>query len=123
MTTTSTLVDDRPRNLAAQHHDHAAPRAESSTTPVGRTNTARRTPHHARSIGNALYGVAIVAVIAAFVASIVLLTAYEPGGGDVTTMSWPAAAAGMVGLFSAVAGLVLAFVASVRSDSTNRPGR
>ena len=123
MTTTSTLVEDQPRNITAPQHDHAAPRAESSTTPLRGTNSAPRTPHHARSIGNALYGVAIVAVIAAFVASIVFLTAYEPGGADVTTMSWPAAAAGMVGLFSAVAGLVLAFVASVRSDPSNRPGR
>lgn len=70
-----------------------------------------------------MYGVAIVAVIAAFVASLVFLTAYEPGGAEVTTMSWPAAAAGMVGLFSAVAGLAIAFVASVRSDPTHRPGR
>ena len=123
MTTTSTLVDDQPRNIAAPHHDHAASRPESSTTSLRRTNSALRTPHHARSVGNALYGVAIVAVIAAFVASIVFLTAYEPGGADVTTMSWPAAAAGMVGLFSAVAGLVLAFVASVRSEPTSRPDR
>jgi hypothetical protein len=123
MTTTSTLVDDQPRSIAAPHHVHAAARAESGTTPPRRTSWAPRTHRHTRSVGDALYGVAIVAVIAAFVASIAFLTAYEPGGADVTTMSWPAAAAGMVGVFSAVAGLVIAFVASVRSDPTDRPGR
>jgi hypothetical protein len=32
-------------------------------------------------------------------------------------MSWPAAAAGMVALFSGVGGFVLAFIAAVRTDS------
>ena len=86
-----------------------------TTTQPGRPESAPAASRRAGSTGTGLFVLAVVAVVAAFVASIVFLAAYEPGGAEVTTMSWPAAAAGMAGLFSAVAGLVLAFVASVRS--------
>ena len=114
---TTTLVDDRPTHLAASHHDHSAVHAESGATPPRPLPPSPPASRHGGSIGNGLFGVAVVAVIAAFVASIVFLSAYEPGDVEVTTMSWPAAVAGMVGLFSAVGGFVLAFIASVRSDS------
>ena len=118
MSTSSTLVDRRPISETRQHDDHAGARAESSATPLSRPEGAPASSRRARSSGTALFGVAVVAVVAAFVASIVFLVGYEPGGAEVTSMSWPAAVAGMIGLFSAVAGLALAFIASVRSDSS-----
>jgi len=114
---TITLVDDRPTHVETAHHDHAAVHAESGPTPPRPLPPSTPTSRHGGSIGNGLFGVAVVAVIAAFVASIVFLSAYEPSGAGVTTMSWPAAAAGMVALFSGVGGFVLAFLTAVRSDS------
>ena len=114
---TTTFVDDRPNDSAAAHRDHAGGRAESSATTLRPLTSSATASPRGRSVENGLFGLAVVAVIAAFVASIVFLTTYEPGDPGVTTMSWPAAAAGMVGLFSAVGGYVLAFIAAVRSDS------
>ena len=114
---TTTLVDKGPTHVATTHHDHSAVHAESGAIPPRPFAPSPAASRHRGSVGNGLFGVAVVAVIAAFVASIVFLTAYEPGDVEVTTMSWPAAAAGMVALFSGVGGFVLAFIASVRSDS------
>ena len=114
---TTTLIDDRPAHVATAHRDHWAVHAESGPTPPRPLPPPPPTSRHGGSIGNGLFGVAAVAVIAAFVASIVFLSAYEPGRAGVSTMSWPAAAAGMVALFSGVGGFVLAFIAAVRSDS------
>ena len=118
MSSSSTLVDDRPLNTTP-NDDHPDTQAEPSVTPPGRPDSlpVPAVSRHGRSTAAGLYGVAVVAVIAAFVASIVFLVAYEPGGAEVTTMSWPAAAAAMVGLLSAVAGFVLAFLATFRNDS------
>ena len=114
---TPTLVDDGPTHIATAHQGRSANHAKSRPTPPRPLSPSPRTSRRGKSIGNGLLGLAVVAVIAAFVASIVFLSAYEPGGAGVTTMSWPAAAAGMVALFSGVGGFVLAFIAAVRSDS------
>ena len=114
---TNALVDKGPTHVATTHHDHSADHAESGAIPPRPFAPSPAASRHRGSIGNGLFGVAVVAVVAAFVASIVFLSAYEPGGAGVTTMSWPAAAAGMVALFSGVGGYVLAFIAAVRSDS------
>jgi len=114
---TNALVDEGPTRVATTHHDHSADHGESGAIPPRPLAPSSAASRHKRSIGNGLFGVAVVAVIAAFVASIVFLSAYEPGGAEVTTMSWPAAAAGMVALFSGVGAYVLAFIAAVRSDS------
>lgn len=114
---TPTLIDDGPTYVATPHQGHSAVHAESRPTPPRPLPSSPRTSRSRKSIGNGRFGVAVVAVIAAFVASIVFLSAYEPGAAGVTTMSWPAAAAGMVALFSGVGGFVLAFIAAVRTDS------
>jgi hypothetical protein len=117
MTSSSALIDDRPFDVIATLDGHASTFAESSDMPEGRPDPPSGPSPRVRTTGAGLYRVAVVAVIAAFVASLVFLVAHEPGDAGVTTTSWPVAAAGMVGMLSAVAGYVLAFLAAFRSDS------
>jgi hypothetical protein len=53
-------------------------------------------------------------VLAAYLASLIRLGTYAPGGGDDTSLSGSALAAGVLGSYTAVAGLILGFIAAVR---------
>jgi hypothetical protein len=61
---------------------------------------------------------AAVVVAAAFVLSLVGLAVYAPNGADDAALDGPALAAGVLGIYAAVAGQVLGFVAAARSGST-----
>jgi hypothetical protein len=60
---------------------------------------------------------AIVVVAAVFLASLLGLGVYAGHGGEGISLSGPALVAGVAGMYAAVAGLVLGFIAAVRSES------
>lgn len=75
-------------------------------------------PGRRRPTSTFLLRLAVVVVIAAFVASLVGLVVYAPNGGDEVARRGLTLAAGVLGLYTAMAGQVLGFIAAVRSGDT-----
>lgn len=63
-----------------------------------------------------LFGLAVVVVVAGFLGSLISLSSYSPNGSDHSLLSGPAVAAGVLGMYTAVAGGLLGFIAAVRSE-------
>jgi hypothetical protein len=58
----------------------------------------------------------VVVVVVAFLVSLITLGIYAPNGNDHSLLSGPAVAAGVLGMYTAVAGGLLGFIAAVRSE-------
>ncbi len=127
MTTYHTITDVRPMT------DRPEPVTRKGGTELPPAVPGRRTqqdrvldhPHRRqafrtgqrRQIWSYLFRLAVVVVIAAFLASLTGLGHYASNGDDPTSLSGPAVAAGVLGMLTAVAGLVLGFIAAVRSEN------
>jgi hypothetical protein len=72
-------------------------------------------PRRHRSRSDRLLGAAAAVVVLGFVGALLGLVALVPDTSEITTLSGPAVVAGVVGMYTAVAGLTLAYVAAVRS--------
>jgi hypothetical protein len=59
----------------------------------------------------------VVVVVTVFLASLIGLGIYAPNGGDDPSLSGSAMAAGVLGMYTTVAGLVLGFIAALRSEN------
>jgi hypothetical protein len=95
-------------------HGQAATRSRVSTQqPVRR----RSSTEGASATKARLFPVAVVVVVVAVLVSLVGLVVTSPGQAEATTVPASAAVFGVVGMFSAVAGGLLAVIAAVRSQS------
>lgn len=128
MTTYQTITDDRPvidRSEPALRAGLAELSAGPSDRPthrdrvLGQRRRRRQKPRtgQRRPISTYLFRLAVVVVIAAFMASLIGLGIYAPDDGDRTSVSGPALAAGVLGMYAAVVGLVLGFIKAVRSEN------
>lgn len=68
-----------------------------------------------------LLRLAVVLVIAGFIASVIGLGIYAPTGGDGTVRSGPGLVAAVLGICAAMAGQILGFIAAVRSGHPSTP--
>ena len=117
---TITLIDRSSTNgtTAAPHNAFAesrtAPgRSDDLQQPVRRRGSGDR----ASSTKTRLFGVAVVTVGVAVLTSLVGLIVTGPGQAEATSVSAAAAVFGVVGMFSAIAGGLLAVIAAVRSQA------
>lgn len=95
-------------------HRQTATRSRVSThQPVrGRSSTEGASATKTR-----LFTVAVVVVLVAVLVSLIGLVVTGPAQAEATTVSTSAAVFGVVGMFSAIAGGLLAIIAAVRSQS------
>jgi hypothetical protein len=117
---TITFVDrsSTSRTTAAAHG--ALQRSGTATgTPPGPQPPARHrgSADRASSTKTRLFGVAVVTVVVAVLTSLVGLIVTGPGQVEATSVSAAAAVFGVVGMFSAIAGGLLAVIAAVRSQA------
>ena len=117
---TTTLVDQSsPSRTAGSRHD--AP--DRSYTVTGELTGQRQSPRsreleaRASSAKTKLFGLAVVAVVAGATISLLGLVVTGPGQTEATTVSGSAAIFGMVGMYSAIGGGLLAVIAALRSQS------
>jgi hypothetical protein len=89
--------------------EHRVPERRGLRRQVSRTGPRRPAPTR-------LFGLAVVVVVAAFLGSLIILGIYAPNGSDHSLLSGPAVAAGVLGMYTAVAGGLLGFIAAVRSE-------
>ena len=97
------------------HHRGTTHNCQAGTRQAGR---ARRAAFGAsgRPASTRLFGIAVVVVVAAFLGSLITLSIYAPNGSDHSLLSGPAVAAGVLGMYTAVGGGLLGFIAAVRSE-------
>jgi len=101
--TTDTITEDR----ATIDRPEAAEPAGLSEVPPGVPG---------RPAPTRLFGLAVIIVVVAFLGSLITLAIHAPNGGNHSLLSGPAVAAGVVGMYSAVAGGLLGFLVAVRSE-------
>jgi len=127
MTTDPTITEDQPTmarpepakraGLAEQPSGlsggpapgHRVPGRRGVRRMVSRTGSPPQPPI-------AFFALAVVVVVAAFSVSLITLSIYAPNGSDHSLLSGPAVAAGVLGMYTAVAGGLLGFIAAVRSE-------
>ena len=103
MTTYPIITEDQP-TIARPEPAKRAGLAEQPSGLSGRPASTR------------LFGLAVVVVVAAFLGSMITLSIYAPNGSDHSLLSGPAVAAGVLGMYTAVGGGLLGFIAAVRSE-------
>lgn len=130
MTTFHAITNDRSmidRPEIASRAGLAEPSSELSGRPArrdrvpGRRRLQRQTAGTDRRRPTVTYpwGLAVVVVVTVFLASLIGLGIYAPNGGDHPSLSGPAVAAGVLGMYTTVAGLVLGFIAALRNENAH----
>ncbi len=126
MTTYPTMTEDRPP-IDRPEPARPAGLAELPTGLSGRPAPGHRVSGRGlrrqvsrtgprRPALTRVFGLAVVVVVAAFLGSLISLSIYSPNGSDHSLLSGPAVAAGVLGMYTAVAGGLLGFIAAVRSE-------